>query len=389
MLKLWAPLLFSVALVAGEPQLQREGVHWVQYITEPLPLAARGKLVVQTRGPIRVQGGAANSQVVLKLRTKVRSEAQARTLFRRAMLSVQEGPLRTVRVNWGAAKTHNPAVSAELQFATRSDLVTVHLQTQGGDIEVGDIAGEVHARSGGGSIRVDGVKGDLTARTAGGDVRLGVIDGSVRCFSGGGLIEAHKIKGESWFETAGGDIRVASVGGPLHASTAGGNIQVGDAGSWVTAKTSGGRIEVQHARGAVIAGNSSGSIHVGSAQGVRCESNGGSIRLRGSEGALRAVTDDGSILAELVADRLQDSTLATSAGDIIVYIPSKLALTVKALREEGGSGRIVSDFSEIYVRRTEGQHDHAALSAEGTLNGGGPVLKLTSTQGTIYLRRQK
>jgi DUF4097 and DUF4098 domain-containing protein YvlB len=156
----------------------------------------------------------------------------------------------------------------------------------------------------------------------------------------------------------------------------------------VSARTTGGRIEVLQANGIVLADNSGGSIQVGSATGVRVASAGGSIRLRGSSGSLRAATDVGSILAELYGVGLQDSILSTGAGDITVYIPSNLALTVRASNESGPAGRIVSEFSEILVRQAAEAARQAVL-AEGALNGGGPVLRLTSTGGTIYLKRQR
>jgi hypothetical protein len=139
----------------------------------------------------------------------------------------------------------------------------------------------------------------------------------------------------------------------------------------------------------VVAGNSGGSIQIGAARGVRLEATGGSIRLRGSSGALRAVSDVGSIQAELHGGlRLQDSVLSTGAGDITVYIPSNIAVTIQALNESSRLGRIVSEFPEIPVRRVVEESNPGTL-AEGALNGGGPVLKLTSTGGTIYLRRTR
>lgn len=194
---------------------------------------------------------------------------------------------------------------------------------------------------------------------------------------------------ESWFETAGGEIYIGETRGPLYASTAGGNIHIGRAGASVSARTAGGRIEVDHADGIVMAGNSAGSIHIGTAQGVRCESTGGSIRLKGSAGALRASTDIGSILAELLPGlAIQDSVLSTGAGDITVFIPSNLALTIRAMNESGRANRIVSEFAEIPVKRSGG-YAVTGTVAEGALNGGGPVLTLTSSGGTIYLRRQR
>jgi hypothetical protein len=216
---------------------------------------------------------------------------------------------------------------------------------------------------------------------------MGRIGGGVRCYSGGGTISVESAGGESWFDTAGGEITIGRSAGPVHASTGGGNIHIGRADDTVAARTAGGRIQVSEARGIVIAGNAGGSIQVGAARGVRLEANGGSIRLRGSSGALRAVSDVGNILAELIPGRaLQDSIFSTGAGDITVYLPSDIAISVQALNESGRAGRIVSEFAEIPVRPSRGESS-PMVSAEGELNGGGPKLKLTSTEGTIYLRR--
>jgi hypothetical protein len=132
----------------------------------------------------------------------------------------------------------------------------------------------------------------------------------------------------------------------------------------------------------VNAENNGGSIEVGTADGVRAESSGGGIRLRGTSGALRAATDVGNILAELVGGvQLKDSLLSSGAGDVTVFIPSNLALTVKAQNESGRSARVVSEFPEL--RRAA-----RATMAVGSLNGGGPVLTI-SAAGTIYLRRTR
>jgi hypothetical protein len=128
---------------------------------------------------------------------------------------------------------------------------------------------------------------------------------------------------------------------------------------------------------------------VGTARGCRCEATGGSIRLQGTSGALRAVSDVGSILAELVSGvELQDSLLSTGAGDITVYIPSNIPLTVKAANEVVRAGRIVSEFDQIRVRQGL-QLSRPTVLAEGMLNGGGPILQLTAAGGTIYLRRAR
>jgi hypothetical protein len=103
---------------------------------------------------------------------------------------------------------------------------------------------------------------------------------------------------------------------------------------------------------------------------------------------LNASTAMGSILAELLSGtRIEDSVLSTNAGDITVLLSSNIPITVQASNQTAGNGRrIVSDFPEIRIRNAGAT---IPLIAEGALNGGGPVLRIFASGGTIYLRRQK
>jgi hypothetical protein len=98
----------------------------------------------------------------------------------------------------------------------------------------------------------------------------------------------------------------------------------------------------------------------------------------------------GSILAELVPGvRLGESRLNTGAGDITVFIPSNLAVSVKALSESRSrQARIVSDFPEIRVKTPLVASRGGPITAEGSLNGGGPMLWITANIVTVYLRRR-
>jgi len=179
----------------------------------------------------------------------------------------------------------------------------------------------------------------------------------------------------------------------VQATTGGGNIRIERAASTVVARTAGGLIQVQQAGGPVTAESCGVTIQVNSSNGVRCESAGGAIRLRNVAGAVHAFANSGSIMAELVSEGsvsghgMADSILSTNAGDITVLIPSNLALTIQAINESGGSGRINSDFPQI--RAQAASQRGGPLVAEGALNGGGPLLRVNVTGGTIYLRRAK
>jgi hypothetical protein len=99
---------------------------------------------------------------------------------------------------------------------------------------------------------------------------------------------------------------------------------------------------------------------------------------------MRVSTSMGSILASLLAGKLSDSYLATGNGDITVLIPSNLGVTILARNSMSDTlRRIVSDFQEIKVTRQGPQ-----VVAHGAVNGGGPVVQISGTGGTIYIKRQ-
>jgi hypothetical protein len=84
-----------------------------------------------------------------------------------------------------------------------------------------------------------------------------------------------------------------------------------------------------------------------------------------------------------------DSVLETAAGDITVYIAPDVAISVRASVDLGNGHRITSDFADIHVVSEGNQWGPRTLNAEGSLNGGGPVLKVRTTSGDICIRRAK
>jgi hypothetical protein len=93
----------------------------------------------------------------------------------------------------------------------------------------------------------------------------------------------------------------------------------------------------------------------------------------------------GSIIARFQSQPVAESFLSTGGGDITLWIPSNLKVTIHARNGTyGGAERIVSDFPAIMVKSMG-----AAVIAEGTLNGGGPLVRISGNGGTIYLRRDE
>ena len=384
---------FRVALIAAvaaagfsqqEMRPRREGGYWVDTVTGSFGLPKASRLRIDAYGPVTVRGDDSTDSVSYSLRKRVRAREmhQARELLNRFAVKVRQ------QGGWVLLSVSQPGGNhiAELTVTAPSRIATALLETHGGDVEAYDLDGEIHAETAGGRILMDRILAAVSARTGGGEIRLGKIGGAVRCLSGGGAIRLDTAGGEAFLESAGGEILVREAKGPVRASTAGGSIHVERAWDTVTASTAGGLIDVQHATGLVVAETSGGSIQIGAAGGVQCESAAGAIRLKGISGQVRATTATGNILAAIPDQaQLEDSFLNTGGGDVTVFLPSNVAVTVHARNESGGAGRIISDFPEIRLRGGDGR----ISVAEGALNGGGPLLRIYAVRGTIYLRRQR
>jgi hypothetical protein len=368
----------------SDPAPVREGGYWTRTVQGAVNAPER--LRVETTGNVQVRGGTdAQTQYSLKLRVKAADSHEAEALLRGfSVKTVTEGGWTILRVT----PPRSGSGGLELTVTGPRTLRDVWVQTDGGDVEASGFDGGLEARSAGGRIAVDAIRGHSEIRTGGGEIQVGSVGGALLCSTGGGGIRVENAGASAWIETGGGEIVVKQAAGAVHAATGGGNIRIEKAGGTVFARTAGGLIQVQQAEGAVTAESSGGAIQVGAANGVRCESAGGAIRLRNVGGALHASANSGNILAQLAASfPFADSLLSTNAGDITVFIPSNLALTIQATNETGGTGRIISDFAQ--VRPQTGGQPGAAVMAEGALNGGGPMLRVNAMGGTIYLRREK
>jgi hypothetical protein len=246
------------------------------------------------------------------------------------------------------------------------------LTTAGGDIRTEDVSGPAKLETAGGSITLGRIGNRLDARTAGGDVRVGDVDGDATLETTGGEIVAGQIRGTLRAGTAGGDVIVAGATGEVSAETAGGQIQIGPARGSVRVETSGGSIRLQGMRGRVVA-----------------ETMGGSIDLLQLAGAVKATTAAGRILAEWTPPIGQisgPSQLETSMGDVYVYLPVDIRLTIDAAIDAAMGHRIVSDFP-INIQGYQEEFEPRTIRARGTVNGGGETLRIRTVSGNIEIRK--
>jgi DUF4097 and DUF4098 domain-containing protein YvlB len=140
--------------------------------------------------------------------------------------------------------------------------------------------------------------------------------------------------------------------------------------------------------GPAVIETGAGSIRLASAKGrVQAQTGGGSIQLDGAT-SVQAETSAGGIVVKLLssAGGRNNSTLETSAGDITVYLANDLAISIRAEIEVANGHTIRSEFSDIHVS-SEGGPWEKTVTAEGQLNGGGPVLKVRTNSGNVNFRR--
>jgi len=375
----WAAACLGAAgLLLAQAPPTRQGRYWAQTITGSAPVPPGGRLQVLASAEVSLRGEK-RSDVAYWLTKRIPEEKEA--VARRQLEQLRLETFRrgdTLVLSLG--RPVGSRCEAWLRLSVPKNLRQVHIASQAGSIEVEDLAGGLDAETGAGHIRIAGLEGALAARTGGGSVWLEAINGSVRCISGGGRITAQRLAGAATLITAGGEVAVREATGRLQVRSGGGNIRVEKAAS-LEAVTAGGSIEVLEASGPVRAETGAGAIRVRGARGLQAGTASGTIQLDNVSGAVQALAGLGQLLVRL-AGPIEDSRLSTGAGDITVFIPSNLAVNVEALSQASPRPRILSEFPEIkLLPRAQ------AVQARGSLNGGGPRLRLSASGGTIHLRK--
>jgi hypothetical protein len=369
--------LLALSSALSAQTLVQQGARWVETITGTAPATSRVRIDCQ--GPVHLEAGTANDfAYTARLSVSARTEAEARRLLARSAVRTSASGDLSVLSAGGGPITVNLSVQAPR-------LTAAAIATSEGTVDASGIDGGLSVESGAGEVKCDRIRGGARLTTGGGDIQVGEVDGGLRGSTGGGRITVKDARGDAVLETAGGDIEITNVSGSLRADTAGGAVRVTTAGGSVTASTGGGPIVIGKAGGIVVTRNMAGPVQINAASGVRSESGTGAIRLTNIAGSLRVSTAVGSIIASLLGGSpFSDSFLATGNGDITVLIPSNLGVTIRAENDLADSPRrIVSDFPGVPVRMRGMQ-----VVAEGPVNGGGPLLRITGTGGTIFIKRQ-
>ena len=200
---------------------------------------------------------------------------------------------------------------------------------------------KLHSSSGSGSVHAEGISGPAEANSGSGSVQLNNIGGQAEAHSGSGDIEMNSIKGSAVAKTGSGSVHAMGIGGAFAGSSGSGSIRF--------EQTSPGDVDV-----------SSGS---------------GSIEIKGAKGGVKATTGSGNITAQ--GDPTSEWKLSTGSGSVDVEFPEQAAYDLVA---HTSSGSIHSNH-EMTVQGTISPRE-----LHGKVHGGGPLVDLSTSSGSIEIR---
>jgi len=378
----------GVAQTEGAIKVYRDGSCWVQETTGTLP-ASRLIKIHTNAGSVSVTGNQqSNITYTIRKRVSAYSEENARRMFENLRVIASRQGDAAYFGGEGGDNWHRGSV--EFSINTPRAVELIKAKTDGGNLQFSHVNGRVDAESGGGTVNLDDINGNVTASTGGGAINVGAVNADLGIKTGGGRVNITTVGGKLNASTGGESVHVDNVRRDAVIETGGGNIVVQNVGGDLRASTGGGNIEIGNVSGLMDVETGGGSIRLtgGGAGPIKAQTGSGSIHCFKVSRSVRAETGAGGITAEFMAmnGQFSDSVLDTGVGDIVVYLPSDLKVSVHASIDVAtAKDAIRSELPGIRVVSEGGDYGPREMSAEGDLNGGGPMLKLHTSTGKIQL----
>ncbi len=174
--------------------------------------------------------------------------------------------------------------------------------------------------------------------------------------------------------TSGGSISLSKLSGNQDFATSGGSLSLRSLGGNVKGRTSGGSMEIDNSNGDIDLSTSGGSISAKNCKGkLKLDTSGGSINLTDLSGTILANTSGGSINAD-ISTLGESLELHTSGGSINATVPMDKGIDLELRGDRVRSGQL-NNFSG----KTEKNY------VKGKVNGGGILVKMTTSGGTVNL----
>lgn len=222
--------------------------------------------------------------------------------------------------------------------------LTVELKNSFGQLKVGQIEGNLTVDNSNGRIRIRKVNGDTSITNHLSQVTIGTIVGNLNINSTNGRIKIDRVGKNLVLHHDFGDIKIGEVAGDLTVTGKSTSIKVTQVQGKIQLENSFGRVSIKEALDSVTANVSNGDLQVGM------------NRINGP------------------------INLNVQFGRVKLDLPKKAAFTLQA---NASFGRIDTDMPVTRSQTTGG-----GQSAAGTVNGGGPLVKIEARNGSITLKAE-
>ena len=321
-------------------------------IVETFPVAADGKLTIDADcGGIDVQSTEDDTvSVRIQRAAQIKANRRAAEILKNLDIQItHEAPDVKIEAKFtgNAKRWQKRKNDLDVQFDI---LVPRHynldLQTACDDISVVNVTGDVNVETFNAGLRLQDITGRIDAITSIGNIDLKAFNGDVM------------------LQTKAGNITLADGNGDVKAKTSGGNVQAVQVIGAVNGQTTGGSVTVRGCKGGAELKTAGGSIEVENDGPVLAKTSGGSIRCQ-----LQETTTTQNLLLDL----------ETMGGSVNVSLAPDIAATVEA---KVLSGSVTTEFPVT----AEASGTIKPDQLQGTINGGGPLLKLRAVGGNVILR---
>ena len=196
----------------------------------------------------------------------------------------------------------------------------------------------------------------VQAHTGSGDERVSDVSGPVRADSGSGNVIVSNVGAEVRAQTGSGDLDISNVQGRAYTQTGSGNIKATAISGGFDARAGSGDITFEQ--------NGSGS--------VRAETGSGNVRLHNVSGGVEAGAGSGDV--EVDGKMASDWRIHTGSGTVDVKVPSDARFNINARTSSG-------DVEVHHPVTMQGALKRNHI--EGTVNGGGTLLDVSTGSGSI------
>jgi DUF4097 and DUF4098 domain-containing protein YvlB len=200
-------------------------------------------------------------------------------------------------------------------------------------------------------------KFDVQIATSDGDVELGDIEGAVQLRTSDGDIQMGNVTGAARVTTSDGDIDMGNVTGGADVQTSDGDIDLGSiSGPQIVVRTSDGDIDARSL----------------AAEKITVRTQDGDLTLASVNGELDASVGDGDVTVRFA--KAAPASITAGDGDITISADGAFGYDLDL------SGGDVSVPRGMVV-----QGSISSRAARGTVNGGGPLIRVHSGDGSIVV----